>query len=134
MVHIRKILVSHLTIVNFLEGQFKKLQKFNENDFTFDNISGFEDFDYLPEIPIVEEVKETNVTDDLDYEDLYGENGDDEIQFEVKIVGGSVTKPHSYPFAAVLTSPKYNNHFCGGTLITRRHVVTAAHCFHGDPK
>ena len=109
---------------------------------------GFEDFDYLPEIPIEEVTTEPNSNEsDDEYEDIYGEydedddddynyededeEEDDSYQFEVKIVGGSRSVPHKYPFAAVLTSPHYNGHFCGGTLITKRHVVTAAHCFQG---
>ena len=78
----------------------------------------------MPEIPIEEEYEEKEYGDPYEYDD-YG--------LATKIVGGKVSTPNSYPFAAVLSSPKYRGHFCGGTLITRRHVVTAAHCFWGDP-
>ena len=42
-----------------------------------------------------------------------------------RIVGGSEAVPNSWPW---LISLQYGDHFCGGTLIDTRHVVTAAHC------
>ena len=105
------------------------------------SFSGFEDLDYLPEIPI-NEVAETNIDEDDDLysdqdgDDLYSDEYDEyygEDKIGVKIVGGKESVPNKYPFAAVLTT-KSGGHFCGGTLITRRHVVTAAHCFQAKPK
>lgn len=43
-----------------------------------------------------------------------------------RIVGGGPTDPHEYPYQVALTY--YDYFFCGGSLITRRHVLTAAHC------
>ena len=90
----------------------------------------------MPEIPI-NEVAETNIDEDDDlYSDLYSDEYDEyygEDKIGVKIVGGKESVPNKYPFAAVLTT-KSGGHFCGGTLITRRHVVTAAHCFRAKPK
>nr|AIR09766.1 trypsin-like serine protease precursor [Spodoptera frugiperda] len=44
-----------------------------------------------------------------------------------RIVGGSATTIQQYPFAVQIY---YNNGFsCGGTLLTQRHVLSAAHCF-----
>jgi len=47
------------------------------------------------------------------------------------IVGGVEAIPHSWPWMVSLSS-NYGNgrhgHFCGGTLVTKYHVVTAAHC------
>lgn len=46
-----------------------------------------------------------------------------------RIMGGQDAVPHSYPWMVSLTKRAMNNmHVCGGTLITRRHVLTAAHC------
>ena len=45
---------------------------------------------------------------------------------ETKIVGGKQTEIGEYPWMAALM---YNSfHFCGGSLVNDRWVVTAAHC------
>ena len=50
------------------------------------------------------------------------------------IVGGKDSKPGEFPYMALLSSsadqnsPKYH---CGGSLINKRYVLTAAHC-HSD--
>ncbi|XP_018332106.1 brachyurin-like isoform X2 [Agrilus planipennis] len=48
---------------------------------------------------------------------------------DVRIVGGSEAAPNSLPYQAAL-SLIFNgtSGFCGGSLITRRYVLTAAHC------
>jgi len=47
------------------------------------------------------------------------------------VIGGQEAKKGQFPFMAsffhTLRNENYN--FCGGVLITRRHVLTAAHCF-----
>ena len=43
-----------------------------------------------------------------------------------RIIGGTTTDPHQYPFQVALMYLDY--FFCGGALITRKHVLTAAHC------
>nr|XP_046259331.1 granzyme B-like [Scatophagus argus] len=51
---------------------------------------------------------------------------------ESGIVGGRVAKPHSRPYMASLQFDK--NHSCGGILIRKDFVVTAAHCKQDDRK
>jgi V8-like Glu-specific endopeptidase len=42
-----------------------------------------------------------------------------------RIVGGVEATPNSWPW---IVSLQLRDHFCGGTLIDTRHVLTAAHC------
>ncbi|KAK9720325.1 Trypsin [Popillia japonica] len=50
-------------------------------------------------------------------------------QFSGKIVGGAEVERNSIPYqvALILTHPQYT-FLCGGSLISRRFVLTAAHC------
>ncbi|XP_017781229.1 PREDICTED: trypsin-1-like [Nicrophorus vespilloides] len=43
-----------------------------------------------------------------------------------KIVGGGDALPGEFPWLVSIT--RRGGHFCGGSLITNRHVLTAAHC------
>lgn len=46
-----------------------------------------------------------------------------------KIAGGRPADPGEYPWmAALITKNAINGAFCGGVLITDRHVLSAAHC------
>ncbi|KAG4073406.1 hypothetical protein HA402_007662 [Bradysia odoriphaga] len=45
-----------------------------------------------------------------------------------RISGGSETHRGEWPFLAALYYVEQLKFFCGGTLITRQHVLTAAHC------
>nr|ATU82503.1 venom S1 protease 21 [Lethocerus distinctifemur] len=44
-----------------------------------------------------------------------------------KIIGGKATGVNQYPFAVMLTL-RGSGPFCGGTIITEYHVLTAGHC------
>jgi len=44
------------------------------------------------------------------------------------IVGGGEVTRHSIPWQVAFVRRGFNSPFCGGTLITDRHVLTAAHC------
>jgi secreted trypsin-like serine protease len=57
----------------------------------------------------------------------------DEPDYQAQIVGGTTVSNGEYPFMASLQERKNNQppakeHFCGGTLIDRDSVLTAAHC------
>jgi len=49
-----------------------------------------------------------------------------------RIVGGVETEVNEYPWQVALVSPNGRSPFCGGTLISDRHVMTAAHCTVGQ--
>ncbi|BFF98020.1 venom serine protease Bi-VSP [Drosophila madeirensis] len=51
-----------------------------------------------------------------------------------KIVGGEVSRKGAWPWIALLgyDDPSSSPFKCGGTLITARHVLTAAHCIRSD--
>lgn len=53
----------------------------------------------------------------------------------LRIVGGDPADPKTWPWAVLLGRVEAANKFtviCGGTLISERHVLTAAHCFPED--
>jgi len=45
-----------------------------------------------------------------------------------KIVGGTITEKNEYPWQVGLTSRTGNKPYCGGSLISNKEVLTAAHC------
>merc|ERR1719319_47758 len=53
-------------------------------------------------------------------------------QTSERIVGGQETEVHEYPWQVGLVSPNGRSPWCGGTLISSTHVMTAAHCTAGN--
>jgi len=50
-----------------------------------------------------------------------------------RIVGGTLDTPGQFPFMVrLLIGPRNDKGFCGGSIIDRYHVATAAHCFGDD--
>lgn len=61
----------------------------------------------------------------------------DAPRYEGRIVGGTAAPDGKYPFVAALLNTNYgptayHQQFCGGTLIDRDSVLTAAHCVYGE--
>nr|ADJ67275.1 Cul n 11 allergen [Culicoides nubeculosus] len=53
-------------------------------------------------------------------------------RYSIKIVGGSPAREHQFPWQASVTSCSEKSCLiCGGSLISRRYVLTAAHCTAG---
>lgn len=72
-------------------------------------------YSFLASIYASSVVKETN----------FGENLPD-----AGIIGGQNARPGMFPFIVSLQSKGNGWHFCGGSLISDRFVLTAAHCIH----
>ncbi|XP_029171299.1 trypsin theta-like [Nylanderia fulva] len=45
------------------------------------------------------------------------------------IIGGKDAPNGLYPYQVSLRNSKNNRHFCGGAIISKRYIITAAHCF-----
>lgn len=59
-----------------------------------------------------------------------------EVPGNDKIIGGQVAEPFSFPFQVALILKRGENEkiLCGGSLISRKYVLTAGHCLKGTSK
>ncbi len=48
-----------------------------------------------------------------------------------RIVGGEKVVEYSWPMMVSLRFPSENNHWCGGTILSKSYILTAAHCLSG---
>ena len=71
-----------------------------------------------PKLRILYSIGETNTSADLRLNECGGRG---------RIIGGLETAVGAWPWAVVIKD-KFDNHFCGGALISSRHILTAAHC------
>ncbi|CAL8126063.1 unnamed protein product [Orchesella dallaii] len=47
---------------------------------------------------------------------------------DVKIVGGTLSKEHAWPWVAAIVNNSSPGVFCGASVITNKYLLTAAHC------
>src|SRR3972149_3203751 len=66
-----------------------------------------------------------------------GKQAAEQYSIEKKIVGGIKASTGKWPFQVALldsgVASNYDAFFCGGALVNKLFVVTAAHCVYGSP-
>lgn len=49
-----------------------------------------------------------------------------------EIVGGQQARAHEFPWQTSMRRKSTNSHFCGGSIINNRWIITASHCMSGE--
>lgn len=62
----------------------------------------------------------------------YSNAGDMNLPANRLIVGGVEAQEHEFPWQASVRRKSTDSHFCGGSIINQRWIVTAAHCMQGE--
>lgn len=52
-------------------------------------------------------------------------------EVEPRIIGGQNAEDGQFPYQVSLRTKLSNKHFCGGSIISSRFILTAAHCSEG---
>ncbi|XP_076683204.1 soluble guanylate cyclase 89Db [Andrena cerasifolii] len=109
-----------LTWVKVQKNKMKNLVHYNITNAGFDDLrpideESYIDFNSSPSI----HSKRPNVCDNC----VCG------VGRKIRIVGGNVASVYEYPW--IVSMSKQGTFYCAGSLITRRHVLTAAHCMEG---
>ncbi|KAF2888479.1 hypothetical protein ILUMI_17694 [Ignelater luminosus] len=53
-------------------------------------------------------------------------------RFSPKVIGGSSAKRHEFPYMVSIQPLESNDHRCGGSIISSKWILTAAHCCDGN--
>ncbi|CRK96186.1 CLUMA_CG009615, isoform A [Clunio marinus] len=61
-------------------------------------------------------------------EESFGQCGQQKILVN-RIFGGDSTQPGEYPWLVAFYERRSNTFFCAGSLISQKHILSAAHCF-----
>jgi secreted trypsin-like serine protease len=50
------------------------------------------------------------------------------VTHNVRVIGGNTAKPGQFPFAVSIMMPSFGQNWCGGTIISKNSILTAAQC------
>jgi trypsin len=50
------------------------------------------------------------------------------VTHNVRVIGGNTAQPGQFPFAVSIMMPSFGQNWCGGTIISKNSILTAAQC------